>query len=405
MEAVTRPARNGGSVSRTALWLLVAALALAGLGVAVPTLLRSVPTPEQAAAGAHWARGPAVSSGAPLVTPGVARQVTTRLWGLWQGALVHHDTRVLAEVDVAGVQTEEDSANCGRATSHYRLFIPCHTMPVVAISVLVPAQHHYPVDFLAQVKSTEWVTTTYGIRRQTPRATLVLLVVTRSGPSAPWKIAFRTTYFGLSPERVRFLSVPRTASGFDRTARVTTPVPPDAFAGLLGAYYQSCWTVGAPPTPTAFIPGPFTTGRCGQISTVHASGKTIEYSKTPTAGDTWTFGVGVRGFVAEPFTLQAPWAMVCTRVTFTIVDVPPNGDKAMVQTETEIQFGPELRSGEYTRVVRTGSHDACVITNGQVMSVLADSDTTYRSAGTPITVTGQTGQVTNEGTIPLGSRK
>ncbi|HMK96594.1 MAG TPA: hypothetical protein VK425_03545 [Acidimicrobiales bacterium] len=172
-------------------------------------------------------------------------------------------------------------------------------------------------------------------------------------------------------------------------------VPSDAVPDLLAAYYQTWQDTGAAPAQTPVLSGAFTS----TIGEVIASGggqgavsdrtRRSAYWKAEVATTgVWTFPVKLSN--AQRLFDAIPYLMECFPMEVENIATAGPGEKVLVQRGSQMDFGPGLAPGVYSRVVQWTLHYPCVATDGRRYAVYGygQGGDVYADSGTLVTAGG-----------------
>jgi hypothetical protein len=375
--------------------LMVTAFSAIGMAGATEASAQPlVPTPTHLVAGPRIDLPPsfrlANPAGPPtLVTPSQAREVTVSMWQLWEDALIARNTTALTELTPPGVLLTGELYNCAWPSGG--CVAETSPRPVNAVTTIVPAQHSYPIDFLAEVSTTQDISDlNSGQAQWVPW--VELQVLTKANASAPWQLSFDTGYDGTNNQLPPLLPFdlqpePASSSSSQPTSGATLYNPPptnspstpsSTFLSLLAQYYQSFKDTGNPPTNDRFAVGGAADGygsqlaenRQGNIALGSRNG--YDFSADPGAGE-WEFS-GAGGLPIE-----------CGTVLDTSTNTPVGGP-VLLQNTDRTNWGMALAPGAYSKVITTTTHPTCVDDVDGVLDAAGDS-------GYSTGVTGPSGSV------------
>jgi hypothetical protein len=315
---------------------------------------------------AHLIVGPAIklpsqlfldtpSAGYSLITPDQAQQVEKTMWRLWETELVRSDTRALSQLIAPGPLLASTIDNCAFPDGKCA---PEKTPRSFSTLVLaVPRQTTYPLDFLAELRTTQWVDMSDGVDAWEPW--VELQVLTKKSASSPWQLSFDTGYDGVNSTPPPLMTFDTYSVGFgtpDIEAYATRPsasppVPASKYLPLLAALYQSYKDTGAPPASTPFVKNGYARAIGADLATdregeVYA-GNRQHYSFSADAGaGAWQFSNG-------------GYPLVCGSVVDAATVTPVSG--LIYQNGDETNYGIPLPPGEYKQVTTFAIHQTCVV--------------------------------------------
>ncbi len=294
-----------------------------------------------------------------LITPAQAGDVAKAMWMQWEAALIASNTRAMSQLAAGPLLTGKvnecalPSGECVYEKS---------PRPVTELHTVVPLQQAYPLYFLAEIRTTEYVDTASGLSAHEPWIELQILV--KQTAHAPWQLRFDTGYNSGNASPPTLFTFNVTPDGYNPTPTQPTPVPVARFLPLLAAYWQSFKDRGRAPVPSSFVDDGYTSGvgkqfaehRTGSVYAGHRD--TFRFGVDPKVGS-WQFAVG-GGF---PF--------VCGAVRDVATFKPVGG--LLNQSADESNYGIPLRPGRYRSIVTTADHLTCVYARGQALDAVGNN--------------------------------
>jgi hypothetical protein len=294
---------------------------------------------------------------AALVTSAQADQVARTMWNRWEEAQIQRNTTALTELVAPGPILRSELLQCAWPTGGC---VPeTRPRPIFSLESVVPLQRTYPIYFLAQVATNEYVGDNFGTNDIS--RWVELQVLTKAGPTTPWKLSFDAGYDGVHspPPEMAFdqqgagAPVAGAAPPLLNPAPTNTgPVGPARFLPLLAAYWQSWKDAGAAPAHNLFRNDGDTSG-FGQEIAGSRQGNTeggyeqqYHYSFDRDAGS-WLFSA-YGGYPVE-----------CGTVEVTDTATPVDGIP-LEQGSDRTDWGMALAPGLYSRIVTTNTHQSCV---------------------------------------------
>jgi hypothetical protein len=305
-----------------------------------------------------------------LITPTQAQAVESTMWQLWETALVQSDTRALSELITPGPTLEGTINNCGLGSGG------CvqETTPraASAISVIVPLEGSYPIDFLAEVRTTQYVQGDNGLNVWEPWVEVQIL--TKMTATSPWQLSFDTGYDGVNaaaPPLLQFDLKPMLLSNdesgqYNPKPEARSPVPASKFLPLLAKYWQGYKNTGHQPSSPFFVVNGYAAAQGQQLAmerqgALYAGHREyFSFSADPAAG-TWEFSSSG----GDPF--------VCGSVLDTATDAARQG--YLNQNADESNYGVPLPPGEYKKITSLVEHQVCVYGAGSLDEVGNDNYT------------------------------
>ncbi len=294
---------------------------------------------------------------------------------------------------VAGPVRDDFLLGC--TYKHYAFFKRCTAEPFLGVSVIVPIETEYPLYLLAQYHTRSLFVKSYVLDTSYLGGSLELDVLVKTDPDAPWRLAFHGGggSTNLTPPPFLGTTIMKDAGaedGLDAPSEVAPPGGADAVADLLTDYYQSWKNSGAAPAHTPILSGPFTS-TIGKV--IAADGPQGAVSDGTRWSAYWKAELATTGVWAFPVTLSNarqyfdgnPLLMECFPMEVENVATPGPGEKVLVQRGTQIDFGPGLAPGVYSRIVQWTIHYPCVVTNGTSYAVYGygEGGNVYADSGTP----------------------
>lgn len=364
-------------------WTIVGR-ALAALGTFLSVCTAAVTTFDASAGAAtalpspgHLIVGPLITlppalyeanePGSPaLITQSQAMTVESTMWQLWEAAMVQSDTRALSQLIAPGPMLEGTINNCGFPSG------ACvyETTPRAddAIQVSVPMQKSYPLDFLAQVRTTQYVSTSDSVSQW--ELWVEVQILTKSSAASPWQLSFDTGFDAadgslpsLLPLGFQTVTEPNGEYGLYNPKPFTPfPVSSSKFLPLLASYWQSFKNTGHGPARSPFLAGGYAAGQ-GQQFAMDRQGELyagsrqyFSFSADPSAGS-WTFSA------------SGGYPFVCGSVLDTSTNAAAPND--LNQNSDESNFGVPLPPGRYRKITSLTEHQACVyvVQNGRIDEV------------------------------------
>ena len=294
---------------------------------------------------------------ASLISPSQADDVERAMWKLWESALVRSDTRALSQLVAPGPMLEGKINECALPDGH--CVFETAPRPIMSLQTIVPLQQGYPLYFLAEIRTTEYVNAANGLVAQEPW--IELQILTKASAQASWMLSFDTGYNdanGGTPSLLPFdlaAAGPSAPAGGQEAYNVTVqrapPVPANRFLTLLAAYWQSYKDTGHAPAQSAFISDGYTSGVGKQLArnrqgSVYAGHRdTFRFAHDAAAG-TWEFSAG------------GGYPLLCGAVRDLATFTPLKG--FLYQNLDESNYGVPLPSGYYRRITTTAEHETCV---------------------------------------------
>jgi hypothetical protein len=293
-----------------------------------------------------------------LVTPAQAADVAKAMWVQWETALVASNTRAMSQL-AAGPLLTGKIDECALPSGE--CVFEKSPRPIMELHTVVPLQQAYPLYFLSEVRTTEYVDTASGLMDLEPWVELQVLV--KQTANAPWQLRFDTGYNSgnTSPPTLFFFNF--TQDGYNPAPSQPTPVPVGRFLPLLAAYWQSFKDKGRAPVPSLFVDDGYTSG-VGRQFAEHRTGTVYAGHR-----DTFRFGVDPRVGSWE-FAVGGGFPFVCGAVRDVATFRPVRG--LLFQSADESNYGIPLRPGRYHTIVTTADHLTCVYARGQTLDAVGN---------------------------------
>ena len=298
-------------------------------------------------------------AGSPsLVTPAQAADVAKAMWVQWETALVASNTRALTQLAAGPLLTGKIN-ECALPSGE--CVFEKSPRPIMELHTVVPLQQAYPLYFLSEVRTTEYVDTAGGLMDLEPWVELQVLV--KQTAKAPWQLRFDTGYNSgdKSPPTLLFFNV--TPDGYNPAPSQPTPAPVQRFLPLLAAYWQSFKDKGRAPAPSLFVDDGYTSG-VGKQFAEHRTGTVYAGHR-----DTFRFGVDPRVGSWE-FAVGGGFPLVCGAVRDVATFKPVGG--LLFQSADESNYGIPLHPGEYRTITTTADHLTCVYARGQTLDAVGN---------------------------------
>jgi hypothetical protein len=341
--------------------------------------LTKAPAPEHLIVGAAI-KLPAVlyvdnpAGGYSLITPDQAQQVETTLWRLWETELVRNDTRALSEIIAPGPLLAGTIDNCAFPGGSCVFEKTPRSFSTLILGV--PRQSTYPLDFLAELRTTQYVEMSNGSDRWEPW--VELQVVTKKSATAPWQLSFDTGYDGVDSRPPPLMTFDQYSDfgsqnieAYATAPRIAPPVPTSKYLPLLAALYQSYKDKGEAPRSTPFVKNGYAraigsdlaSDRQGEI--YDGNRQYYSFSADPSAG-TWQFA-------------DDGYPLICGSVVDTSTVTPISG--LIYQNANEQNYGIPLPAGEYEQVTTLTTHQTCVVVVQGGIDNYGDSPVDYEVTG------------------------
>ena len=334
----------------------------------------------------------------PLLSAAGARAVAMSFWGRWQSALSRADVTAIRQMTVAGPVQDDFLLGC--TYKHYAFFEPCTAEPFLGLSVVVPIETEYPLYFLAEFHTRSQFVKNYELDTSYLGGALDLDVLVKAGPDAPWRLSFGGGEGSSNLTPPPFLGATTMThagaeDGLDVPSLTILHGAADAVPNLLAAYYQSWRDAGAAPAHTPVLSGPFTSTIGEVLATDGPQGAVSDGTRWSAY---WKAEMATTGVWAFPVKLSNtqhlfganPYLMECFPMEVESIGTPGPGEKVLVQRGSQIDFGPGLAPGIYSRVVQWTLHYPCVATDGKHYAVYGyGQGDVYADSGSLVTATGQ----------------
>jgi hypothetical protein len=248
--------------------------------------------------------------------------------------------------------------------------------PLLELHTIVPLQQSYPLDFLAEIRTTEYVNTSSGLTAHEPWVELQIL--TKQSAQAPWQLSFDSGYNGVGtapPPLLAFDLAPAgpstSTSGqelYNPIPQQAPPVPTARFLPLLAAYWQSYQDTKHTPAGTDFVRDGYTSGVGERLATrerIYADHReNFRLSADPTA-PSWEFSA------------YGGYPLRCGTIRDVANDTPLKPTGLLYQNADESNYGVPLRAGFYHRITRTTEDETCVYVAAGSLDAVGDN--TYHS--------------------------
>ena len=123
------------------------------------------------------------------------------------------------------------------------------------MTVFLPQQQHYPLFFMAELLAEPAGTATPAAGGAT-----TYIIVTRSDPSQPWRIAMNLFDSGYDKPNPAIPPPQVDGAGYELMPASPSVSDASSWPALLAAYYTHLKDYGISSADTRFLPGPLTTG-------------------------------------------------------------------------------------------------------------------------------------------------
>jgi hypothetical protein len=314
-----------------------------------------------------------------LLTSSQSRDVEKAMWRLWETAQVDSDTRALSQLMSPGQVLEGIINKC--ADPDGKCVEETKPRPLESLTTIVPFQSQYPIYFLSEVRTTNYVgSATSGIENWEPW--IELQILTKNSPSSSWKISFDS---GLddadeTPPALLPFDLGRTPDGteLNMVPFHSPPQPADQYLPQLASYWQSFVDVGQAPDNSAFVGDGYTSG-VGQSLAQYPQGSTyvghqqnFSFASTP-SDPSWTFSA------------SGGYPLVCGTVDETETDTT-SPSTPMYQNPDESNYGTPLAPGYYDQITSDDARETCVYVVAGGLDAVGDNQYGYATTGTSVTV-------------------
>jgi hypothetical protein len=327
---------------------LVAFVALAALGGASP--------PAPGATGTcHSAAGAAACAGlraAPFVTPAQARGAIAALWNAREHALDTHDSPALARIETGSARLTDQEYALWAACGCGNFYWTQAPRRFVRATVYLPRQTRYPLYFGAGVLASQ------GGGSPASGVT-AMLIVTRSSPGRPWRIADEVFDRGYQPPVPGFFPPVVDRNGYMALSGGAVPRNYGWIPELV-SYFNEIKRTGKQPADSRYAAGPLTSQNGLEA---RPSGYVSGGVKT-----SYTFRKG---------TLGGPWLFRTTRITPMLCgDILESATSAQVekgrvllQNANRRNWGPHLAPGAYHSITTLYEWSVCIYPDGVKLAV------------------------------------
>jgi hypothetical protein len=309
-----------------------------------------------------------------LIAPSQAAEVAKAMWEQWEQALVSSNTRALSQLAVAGPLLAGTVDEC--ALPRGRCVFETAPRPIMELHTIVPLQQAYPLFFLSEIETMQYVDAANGLPVQQPW--IELQILTKASTDAPWRLQFDSGYNGVNGSVPLLLPFDLAAIGptgepgprelYNPLAQQSPPVPVEQFLPLLAGYWQSFKDAGHAPAQSVFVSDGYTSGVGAQLAqqrqgSVYAGHRdTFQFGADPGAG-TWQFSAA------------GGYPLLCGTIRDLETSIPVKG--LLYQNPDESNYGIPLRSGEYRKIVTTADHETCIYVTPRGLDAVGN--TTYAS--------------------------
>ena len=283
---------------------------------------------------------------APFVSASQARQAMTALWNARERADAARNVNALDQIDTGtellGDHYALDSLICGCSTWYWTK----GTRRIESLNLFLPRQAHYPLFFMAGVLAAP-----KGETEPAGTATAYMLA-TRAAPDSPWRIAMQIFDVGYQSPPPAIASPAVDPAGYDLAASPSELKAAAKWPSMLAAYYQHIKNAGVPPAQSPFLPG------------IQTTGTDLALNREGSVSD----GILHRyEFVAAPS--GGPWVFEENGSLMSCADINEYSTTTWARPNTVFQqidgtkpnWGPDLNSGFYSKIVTTFERAVCVV--------------------------------------------
>jgi len=322
-----------------------------------------------------------VSTG-PIITHRAARQVLASVWAKRERDRSIDELQALAGVDVGPeLQLDSGVALEARDAGWWSRRVERPLGPSV---VVVPYETDYPASFLAIVETTsQW---SRSERSHVPRGhEVALLVFTKTGSAAPWRVAMETRYNGsLTHDPYDIDLRTQTAGAFAPPAPQRAWMPGADAVESLASYYEEYAEEGENRFNVLFAPGYWTTGQGKRIAAsgiqgvpnAHGFRNWVKYDVSVAADGVYQFDVAGQN-------------LTCGTVRGTALDLPdPYG--YLYQPRSRTSWGGWIAPGAYSEIRASLMHQVCLVIpparEDQIVAFSGDSaaENVWAATATPL---------------------
>jgi hypothetical protein len=331
--------------------------------VVMAAFLALTPSAGASESGCSSPAGAAACAGlasAPFVTPAEARQAVTALWNTEERAHVTKNVALYNGIDTGTVLLEQlyalDDIKCGCSPFYWTRGV----RTIRNLDIFLPQQTHYPLFFMAQVLAAPAGTSVPAGR------TTSAIFVTRAAQDQPWRLAMEVWDSGYAAPGVALPPPVVDAAGYLSSAPGAQEVVAERWPAELAAYYNHIKVTGSPPATSPFLPGQLTTGTdLGQRRDGFVSGGIVNHYH----------------FVASP--LGGPWVFFDGQAMESCADIIEYQTLTWARPNTVFEqidgtkpnWGPDLDTGFYSKIVTTWQRDVCISPNGGGLEVWGPEST------------------------------
>jgi len=273
-------------------------------------------------------------------------------------ALVPLRMDALRRKDAATIELLEadDALEQDRQGSSYALPLPGteHYMAYDALE-----QHHYPVNFVAEVR---WMS-------PDNHSVVDLLVITRADAASRWKLSLEATFAWDDP--ILFLGATGQVP-FDSHLSASTSQAAQELPAAMAAYWQSWADHGGPPVDTPFS----TNGSLLDRGTAIVNGRRHLAQIGAARSTHYT-----RGTLAYSFPIGDHSTMVCSSVHWRSETTPAAGG-ALVQPDDRSEWGDLIAPGRYRSIETQGLRQSCFVATDGPAGVFGQNGDVFEATGT-----------------------
>lgn len=325
----------------------VMALATAAVGSQL------APAASAASQGCASPAGAAACAGiarAPFLTPAQARRAVAALWTVREHALRGADDALLSRIET-GSMGRIDRYRAAEERCCFPKYWTQAPRPFLRATIFLPRQTAYPLAFAAEVVASRAKTTTPG--------ETAMFVLTRAGPSKPWRFAVRLYDVGYAAPAVPYDAPTLDAQGYLTPPRRPADAPTRRWFPMLVSYFEGLKRTGAQPASSPFLPGHVTSlsGLEQRPNGYSNNGVTAHYRFAAGGfGGPWLFNAGGA-------------AMLCGDLVESVLQTPTQPYHRLRQSRDRTNWGPTVAPGLYASITSKYDWAVCIVQRSNGLSV------------------------------------
>jgi hypothetical protein len=299
-----------------------------------------------------------------------------KIWSSRERARSSDDGAALRRIDT-GVELERDIGVTlnARGVGDWSARVRRRYGPGIDV---VPRPTGFPQSFLGVVQTSKMYATSSTDRTPQALNAVALVVLTKSSPTARWRVALETGGTGAMSQLPHWHQAFNASSdphpGYSPTAPAPSWIGPSTAMSDLARLYEHYANHGTPPAGSRFRSGPWTTGQGRRLSSDVHTGQTVLNGQVNPQGFRQTVSYYVDR--ADP-TYQFDFGgidLTCGTVRGVTRSNPVGG--YLLQTPDRRNWGGWLAPGAYASITTSLFHQVCMeipaTSSGEIRMVSGD---------------------------------